>query len=382
MIVQAVALALLAAAVVASVLQYFKYRKIKRIYRADYAKASFLKSIGRWLPFMPGYKSNRRRKAEALIINSGLRISVEEFYLIKTLLFVLAFVFIASVQTTNTFVLYENIINDLNMDKTLIDTPVAADREALQLEREVFKYVDASFPKNKVKLKDLNDRQNSQSYIKQIENLIRSRWNHLGEDAAAIAGRMYKKLVRIRSIESDYAAYLTALAAAVFLYFVPNIAAHVKLKLIEDKRDWEILNYIYVFSIFGRMPPYNIKNVLSNMHVISDIYKPVIAEALNGIKSGRGEKVFESLFDRVDNEELYELLEAMKLSMTTGILNIADNIDEMASNQLKWLEIKSIKRRKTKQVIAMVPVVMVMLAAVVYFSYSLSTLSNPMNFLR
>ncbi|HQE67358.1 MAG TPA: hypothetical protein PLE05_11050, partial [Bacillota bacterium] len=151
---------------------------------------------------------------------------------------------------------------------------------------------------------------------------------------------------------------------------------------IEDKRDWEILNYIYVFSMFGRMQPFNIKNVLSNILVISDIYKPIVNEALNNINSGKGEEAFDNLLEKVENQELYELLESMRLSMSTGLLNIVDNIDEMAANQLKWLEIKSIKRRKSKQVIAMVPVVLVMLAAVVYFSYSLSTLSNPMNYLK
>ena len=134
--------------------------------------------------------------------------------------------------------------------------------------------------------------------------------------------------------------------------------------------------------MFGRMQPFNIKNVLSNILVISDIYKPIVNEALNNINSGKGEEAFDNLLEKVENQELYELLESMRLSMNTGLLNIVDNIDEMAANQLKWLEIKSIKRRKSKQVIAMVPVVLVMLAAVVYFSYSLSTLSNPMNYLK
>jgi hypothetical protein len=122
--------------------------------------------------------------------------------------------------------------------------------------------------------------------------------------------------------------------------------------------------------------------VLSNIIAIADIYKPIINEALNSIKSGKGEAAFDNLLQRVENQELYELLEAMRLSMNTGLLNMVDNIDEMAMNQLKWLEIKSIKRRRSKQVIAMVPVVLVMLMAMVYFSYSLSTLSNPMNFIK
>lgn len=373
---------MLAAAIFVFAHQYYKYQKIKRLYRADYAKTSYFKSISRLLPLMPGYRSKRYRNTEGLIIDSGLRISVEGFYLIKTLLFIIGFVFLTSIQTTNTFMLYDSIISDLNIEKTLIDAAAVPDTDSLMLEKDIFKFVDTSLPRDKVTMEELENKQNSQMYIEYIEVQIRSKWIDTKEDAAAIAKRMYKKMLRIRAIETDYFTYFAALVLAVFLYFMPDIIGYVKLKLIEDKRDWEILNYIYVFSIFGRMPPFTIKNVLSNILVISDIYKPIITEALNSIKSGKGETAFDSLLQKVENEELNELLETMRLSMSTGLLNIVDNIDEMALNQLKWLEIKSIKRRKSKQVIAMVPVVLVMLAAVVYFSYSLSTLSNPMNFIK
>ncbi len=330
---------------------------------------------------MPEYKSRRYRKTEGLIINSGLRISVEEFYLAKTLLFVLGFVFFISVQTTNSFIIYDYVISDLNMGKTLIDDAAPNDY-TLQLEKEVFIHIDSSLPKGKAALKELKDVNNTPIYIEYIEAQIRGKWAELEEYSGEMAEKMYKKLIKIRMIETDYLTYLTSFILAIILYFIPNIIGHIKLILIEDKRDWEILNYIYVFSMFGRMQPFNIKNVLSNILVISDIYKPIVNEALNNINSGKGEEAFDSLLEKVENQELYELLESMRLSMSTGLLNIVDNIDEMAANQLKWLEIKSIKRRKSKQVIAMVPVVLVMLAAVVYFSYSLSTLSNPMNYLK
>lgn len=341
-----------------------------------------MRSIRRLLPLIPGYKSKRYRNTEAMIIDSGFRISIEGFYLIKTLLFILGFVFFISIETTNSLMLYDNIVSDLNMEKTLLDQTVVHDFHSLQLEKDIFNHIEVSMPRDKFILKELRNSQNSQMYIEYIETQISNKWSDLKEDTAAIAARIYKKLLRVRILETNYSIYSTALLLAVFLYFVPDIIACLKLKLIEDKRDWEILNYIYVFSIFGRMPPFNIRNVLSNVLVISDIYKPVITEALNNVKSGKGEAAFDNLLQRVDNEELYELLEAMRLSMSTGLLNMVDNIDEMAVNQLKWLDIKSIKRRRAKQVIAMIPVVLVMLLAMVYFSYSLSTLSNPMNFIK
>ncbi|HYE82544.1 MAG TPA: hypothetical protein VEG39_10335 [Clostridia bacterium] len=382
MIVQALAIVMLAAAVFTFAYQYFRYQKIKRLYRADYARKSCLRSIGRLLPLMPRYKSRRYRNTESLIIDSGLGMSVEGFYLSKTILFVVGLVFFISIQTTNTFMLYEGIINDLNLEKTLIDKIVKPEAGILQLEEVIFNHINTCLPRDKVTLKELSSKQNAQMYIEYIEAQISGKWNELEEDAGTVAERIYKKLIRIRTIERNYPIYLSALAAASIMYFIPNFIGLLKLVLIEDKRDWEILNYIYVFSIFGRLPPFNIKNVLINILVIADIYRLVITEALNNIKSGKGEASFDNLLQRVDNQELFELLEAMRLSMNTGLLNIVDNIDEMAHNQLKWLEIKSIKRRKSKQVIAMVPVVMVMLAAMVYFSYSLSMLSNPMNFIK
>ncbi|MEA4846171.1 MAG: hypothetical protein VB106_02940 [Clostridiaceae bacterium] len=381
-LIQAIAIALLLTAISILAHQYFRYRRIKRLYRADYARKSFIKGISRFLLIMPEYKSRRYRNTEGLIINSGLRISVEGFYLIKTLIFIFGLVFLLSIQTTNTFIRYDEIIRDLNMGKTLIDAAEEPDAHALQLEKDVFSHIERSLPKKEVTLKELTDEKNSRMFIDYIEIQISNKWNALGEYAGEMAERMYRKLIRIRAIETDYLIYLTSLGLAIILYFIPDVIGHVKIRLIEDKRDWEILNYIYVFSMFGRMPPFNIKNVLSNILVISDIYKPMINEALNNIKSGKGEGAFEDLLRKVESQELYELFEFMSLSMSTGLLNIVDNIDEMAVSQLKWLEIKSIKRRKSKQVIAMVPVVLVMLVSAVYFSYSLSTLSDPMNFIK
>lgn len=373
---------LLAAVIAFMAWQHYRYRKIKKLYRADYARASCLKSIGRLLPLMPQYKSRRYIRAERLITDSGLGITVEGFYLAKTLLFIIGFVFFVSIQTTNTFLLYDNIINDTNNDKSIIDKAPTAKGAAQVSERELFEFAESLLPKGKSALKELNNRENSGMYIEYLSEQLESRWPELGKAAEDAAERMYQKLVRIRSLETDYLKYLTALAVSIFLYFLPEAAAFIKLLLIEDKRDWEVLNYMYVFSIFGRMPPYSLRNVLSNILLVSEVYKPLINEAYNGIRSGKGEEAIGSLLKRVENQELYELLESMRLSLNTGLLNIMDSIDEMAANQLKWQEIKSIRRRKSKQVIAMVPVVLIMLLGMVYFSYSLSTLSNPMNFIK
>lgn len=359
-----------------------KCMKIRKLYRSEYARNVYIRNLRNLLPFMPRPGSGRYKVAESLIINGGLKISVEEFYLCKTLLFITGLVFLISVQTTNAYMTCDGILKDMNIGVTLVDTVGRPGSDAISTEKAMFLAVDQAISKRDVSVKELNNSQNSQMYIEYIETLIRNKWEGLQEDYPAAARRLYNKLVKVRLLQGNYLIYLTSLIAAILLYFAPNIVGMVKLRLIEDKRDWEILNYIYVFSIFGRMPPFNIKTVLANTLAVSDIFRPLVLEALNEVKSGKGEKSFDNLLGRVEDQEMYELFEAMKLSMNTGLLNIVDDIDEMAANRLKWLEIKSIKRRKTKQVIAMVPVAIVMLLAAVYFSYSLSILSNPMNFIK
>jgi len=384
LIVQIVVIVVLTVVLSLAVYFLFRYGRLKRIYRADYARKSCMDSISRLLPLMPrsNSKSKSYRHKEALIIDSGLRISVEGFYLVKTLLFILGLVFFVSIETTNVFLHYDNIVTDMSIGKSMLEQSEKTAAISVAAEKEVFVYFDNKMTGEKYALNRLKDQEKSLINIRRIQDEIKSRWGSLGEDSAITAGRIYKKLLKTRALEKDYSIYLSAIMAAVFMYFLPDLIAVLKLKLIEDKRDWEILNCIYVFSIFGRMPPFNIRNVLSNILIASDIYKPVMTEALNSVKSGKGEGAFDNLLQKVDREELYELLETMRLSMSTGLLGLMDNIDEMASNQLKWLDIKSIKRRKVKQVIAMLPVVLVMLLAMIYFSYSLSALSNPMNFIK
>lgn len=382
MVIQALALMLLAIALTAAFFQYLRYIRATRLYGRDYAKRRLMLEVCGFLPLMPKYGSRRYRNVAVLLRDAGFKLSIEGFYLTKTIIFVAGLIFFVSIQTTNSFILYENILDDLNLGKSMLDQQVEADSREIRLEKDIFLYVDAKMPKGRVSLRELKDKDKLQMYEEYIEVLISKKWTGLKEDSRAISERMYKKLLLIRKLQSDYLVYSSAVILAILLYFIPDILAWLKLKLIEDKRDWELLNYIYVFSIFGRLPPYNIKNVLANMLAIADIYRPFLTGILNTLKSGKGEKAFEAALGEVENEELFELLEVMKLSVGTGLQDLMDNVDEMAAGRLKWLDIKSIKRRKVKQVMAMVPVVLIMLLSMVYFSYSLSTLSNPMNFIK
>jgi hypothetical protein len=154
------------------------------------------------------------------------------------------------------------------------------------------------------------------------------------------------------------------------------------MKLIEDKKNWEILNCMIVFSTFGRMPPYSILNILQHMVIATEVYKPLFEALFEGLKKGGcQDEAFDRALETVDRDELYELIETMKLSKVTGLLNLVDDIDESIKNAIKWIEIENIKRRRAKMLYAMSAMAVVMGLGCIYFAYGLTVISNPANIL-
>lgn len=336
----------------------------------------------RLYPLMPKPGEKRYINAAALLANGGVSLSVESFYLIKICLFIVAFIFTINIQITNVGLNCRSIMTDLNFSRTAMDAYVASDPERVQLELYLFQAASEALDSASVSLKMLTDEDNRNIYTEYISNLISNSGISLKEDAVAAAKRLYLKLVTVRSIQSQYRFYLEAFLLSVAMFFMPNLIVISKIKLIEDKRDWEVLHFIYVFSIFGRLPPFSIKEVLSGMLLVSDLFKNLLSSLLNSLKSGKAEDAFKETLSKTDNQDIYELLEMLRLSINTGLLGIVDSVDEMAVNQQKWLEVKSMKRRKTKQVYAMIPVAAAMLLAAIYFSYSLSILTDPSYFIK
>ncbi|MGE5677711.1 MAG: hypothetical protein ACM3ZR_06595, partial [Pseudomonadota bacterium] len=168
------------------------------MYGPDYSKRKLMQDVCRFLPFMPEHKSKRYLCIDTLLRDAGIKLSPEGFYLTKTVFFVTGLIFFVSIQTTNSFILYKSVLDDVNIGKSMLDKRGAAESEKLVLEREIFKYVDTTMPIGKITLKELKDRNKLQMYEEYIEVLIRKKWTGLEEDTHITAERMYKKLLLVR----------------------------------------------------------------------------------------------------------------------------------------------------------------------------------------
>ena len=93
------------------------------------------------------------------------------------------------------------------------------------------------------------------------------------------------------------------------------------------------------------------------------------------------EAAFDAALESVDRDELYELIETMKLARRTGLVNCVDDIEDAIDNTIKWIEIENITRRRTKMLYAMTAVAVVMALGSIYFAYGLTVISNPANML-
>ena len=268
----------------------------------------------------------------------------------------------------------------LTMEKTMVDEYIKPDSVNINQEKAIY---NAVYKKVMVKNnKSFFDMKNKTISIEYLENLINETFNNLFEDSRSIANRIYIKLLIINNVQHDYFAYIFSIIASFAVYFIPNLTLFMARYLLEDKKDWEVLNSIYIFTIFGKMPPYSIKSIMPNILLASNIYRHLFIRLVDGLNNGRGADIFDEVLIETDNGELFEMLETMKMTLSTGLLNSIDSFEEIAENQLKWLEIKSIKRRKSKQLFAMLPVVIIIFFAFIYFSFGLSILSNPINLIK
>ncbi len=372
-IAQLIVLALFAMVLIVLLMEYISFIKYKGIFPEDYLRKYKRKRAARYKLLVPSSSSIRYRKTEELLSKAGWTISVEYFFVSKALLFIVALTLIVNIQATNQRLRVEEVIKDINYRRIAFESQVKVTPEAVKLEEKLYKLVNGSINKGN----ELYRQENEGMYLEYIQNLIIGSDFDIAEDLGNTAKRMFEKLKTIEAERNNLVMVISALIAAMLIYMLPDLLASIKLKLIEDRKDWEVLNCIYAFSIFGSMPPYSVRTVLESMEMVTEEYKPLINKLLEGVKKGAAAKVFESTMEGIKNEDLYELLETMRLACDTGMLNAAGDMDGLADQKLKWMEITGLKRRRGKRLYAMTLVAVMFLLAGIYFSYGLTIMSNP-----
>jgi hypothetical protein len=352
--------------------------KLKRLFRKEYIKVINKRTVQKLYPFVPKPNSSKYKRTKRFLSSIGWEISVEGIYLCKWGMFAVMIFLLVTIQTTNTSIVLNEIIRDVNYNHNIIETLKSETEQNIILEKQLYYIVDENLDKSK----KIFNKQNKQFYISLIESLILDRSMEVGEDLNNTAQRMYYKVLETRTIRNGIIPYMYIILFAALTYNIPDILGQIKKKLIEDKKNWEILNCMIVFSTFGRMPPYSVLNILEHMVIATEVYKPLLEALIEGLKKGgKQEEAFDAALADVDRDELYELIETMKLSKVTGLINSVDDVDESINNTIKWIEIENIKRRRAKMLYAMSAMAVVMGLGCIYFAYGLTVISNPTNML-
>lgn len=352
--------------------------KLKRLFRKEYIRVINRRTARKLYPFVPRPNSSKYIRTKRFLTSIGWNISVEGIYLCKWGMFAVMVFMMVTIQTTNTSIALKEIVQDVNYNHNIIETLKSETKQNIVLEKQLYHIVDGNLEKSE----KIFNKQNKQIYIDYIESLISDKSMEIGEELRSTAQRMYYKVLETRTIRNGIIPYMYIILFAALIYNMPDILGQIKRKLIEDKKNWEILNCMIVFSTFGRMPPYSVLNILEHMAIATEVYKPLFEALIEGLKKGGSqEEAFDAVLEAVDRDELYELIETMKLSKVTGLVTSVDDVDESITNTIKWIEIENIKRRRAKMLYAMSATAVVMGLGCIYFAYGLTVISNPANML-
>ena len=352
--------------------------KLRRLFSQGYVNVIQTKAIRQFYPLIPRPDSARYKRTVKFLTSIGWRNSVESIYLCKWCMAAVVFFVLVTMQTTNSVIEVKEIVQDVNYNHNMIETLNAGTMENIALEIQLFDLVEGSL----VKSSEIYDKNKKQIYIEYIENQIIKQGLEIGTDLGTTAERLYYKVLDTRVIKNGFSPYIYIFLTSWLAYFIPDILGQVKKKLNEDKKNWEILNCMIVFSIFGKMPPFSVMTVLEHMILVTEVYKPLLEKLMEGLKKGgKQEEVFNAVLEAVDREELYELIEMMKIARKTGFVNSVDNLDDAIANTIKWIEIENITRRRTKMLYAMSVTAVVIGLGCIYFAYGLTVISNPANML-
>lgn len=291
---------------------------LKRLFSQEYIRVIHTKTARKLYPFVPRPNSCKYKNTKKFLTSVGWKISVEGIYLCKWCLFAFVLFILVTIQTTNRTIELREIVRDVNFNHNLVETLREETQVNLALEIELYDLIDKSIAKDE----ELFNKKNKQRYVTLIENTIVKQGIEIGEDLRNTAQRMYYKVLQTRLLRNEITPYVYIFLISILIYHLPDILGQIKRKLIEDKKNWEILNCMIVFSIFGRMPPFSVLTILEHMVIATDVYKPLLEALIEGLKKGgKQEEAFDAALEAVDRDELYELIETMKIARRTGLVN-------------------------------------------------------------
>lgn len=362
------------------IMQYMYYIKVIKLYNSsDYYRQYLKRQIQSFYPLVPKWGSKRYIGIGRIITEAGWGLSVEEIYIIKYLLLIVTFVLLVGIKATNLSLDIEGIKENMHYKKVVMDTLTKDTKENTLKEKRLVEYFyEDAKEKNVFSLANSAD-----EFPEYIVNMLKQKgWGYPDEDTETTAWKIYYKIMDIYHAENSKSSYMVILIASIAAFHIPESVAKLKIKLIAEKKNWEVNNLAIVYSVFGCMPPYSVENIIDNMVMAADVFKNTIIRLRDGIKDAKGEHIYSEILEQVENEELYELIENMQFNSEIGLVNTIKNIDEMIEHNIENIKVMNIYRRDSKNLYSMIPAVIVLTIALLYAAYGIVPLANPMQAMK
>lgn len=344
-----------------------KYRKVKKLYGTAYISKKVIDTL-KFKFLVPKYNSKRYDNTKYNLANTGWHLSVESFYIIKHFICFLTLIISMLITNTNIDINIKSISTNLNYGNNISGINIVPNAEVVEKEQQLLKKVDRY-------LHDLDINIYNEDTIKYIETFIANE-NIDYDNPNSVALRVLQKIKDINSVE-NIKMYILIILISYLMYSLPNYLVFIKLQLNDSKKDWEIINYMTVYSVIGRIPPYTIDNILDCMLDISKIYRPILNEFKDSLKENKTKNI-ESIVDKINDDTMKEMLETIVLANEIGVLETVSSIDDMLENKMHWMDITSRKRRNLKSALAMIPIGIILLLMYNYLMSGLYSINQNM----
>lgn len=336
--------------------------------RYKYGKKTAIKKyFERGRPFI----SKERPETKRLLVNVGWRLSTEQFYMLKIFIALISLASAFAVVQTNRSIKIESIRKDINYKRNIADTGLLATKDLVA-------YEELLLEKSEIALSQYNLDLNDEKSLEIIEATIKEYASYEGYQI--IAKRLLLKLQDIQSEKEDTMPLTMSLFFAYLMYTLPGLIGKIKIKLINNKKDWETLNCMATYNIIGRLPNCKIENLVSGMKEITTIYKDPLdnfGEALKKRELNKCNKILET----IDEEGMEELLEQLEVASEQGINVTLLTVEDIMQSKMEWLQITAIKRRKVKTSMAFIPISIILLLLFTYMMYGMTVISTS-NFIE
>lgn len=344
------------------------YKNYKSKYGNKIAQQMYKKIIRGIKPFVPSLNSKRYQTTELLLERVGWhRLGVEYFYVIKIFLATTTVLFLLLTTLSNNKIIIQQLVANIDIGKSIDLQQTSKTPEKIQLEEALFVTFSEIYKNNpNISRIEIENKLNDFLNINQIT---------IEEEVDDLINRMLLKISLIEGINNGNTTYIQILIIALLIFHVPDILAYLKLALLENKKTWDAVYCMMVYSIFGKMPPYKIDLVIKNMELVSEFYQFKLIEFEQLLRSNDEESI-ETFIKQIKNEDFQEVLEMLNVSKRTGLLETVSDVEEMYSNSLDWIQVTNKRKRQFKYSLCLIPLTIIFLLLLLYFQYGMNEIMN------